>query len=67
VGRTCRREKKNKKKKKKKEGPREGCGHEAGWAVALLGPGRGPVGLSFPFFVLSFILFSFLRSSITFA
>jgi hypothetical protein len=40
-----------------------------GWAFALLGPGRGPVGLdsSTPFFVL--ILFHFLLSfpSITFA
>jgi hypothetical protein len=37
------------------------------WAVAWLGPGCGPVGLSPFFFVLNLFLFLFSISSITFA
>jgi hypothetical protein len=57
------------KKKKKKENQRERGASRVGWlgwAVALLGPGRGPVGLSFSFFVLSFILFCFVICLVTF-
>jgi hypothetical protein len=50
---------KRKRKRKEKERKSErGVRAEAGWAVVLLGPGRGPVGLSFPFFLFFLLFFS---------